>query len=91
MMADLKDYHEGPLKLLTDSVYYQNKVLIDIGPNRKIIANIMAFDSNFNLVLTNINEKWQEKCCRRNIWVKRERFLAKLFLPGNNLRIIAKL
>ena len=64
MMTDLKDYQEGSLKLLTDSLYYQNKVLINIGPNRKITANIKAFNSIFNLVLTNINEKWQESVAK---------------------------
>ena len=90
-MVDIREYKEGPLKLLTDSVMNQNKILIDVGSNRRIIANIIGFDSNFNMVLTNIKEKWSEKCSRRRIWVQKERYLAKMFLPGHNVRIIVKL
>ena len=60
------------MKLLADSVMNQNKILIDIGSNRRIIANIIVFDNNFNMVLTNITEKWSEKCSRKGIWVQKK-------------------
>ena len=90
-MADIRDYQEGPLKLLTDSVYNQNKILIDVGSRRKIIANIIGFDSNFYMILTNIKEKWSEKCSKRRIWIRKERYLARMFLPGHNVGIVVKL
>ena len=90
-MVDIREYKEGPLKLLTDSVMNQNKILIDVGSNRRIMANIIGIDSNFNMVLTNIKEKWSEKYSRRRIWVQKERYLARMFLPGHNIRIIVKL
>ena len=91
-----RDYTEGPLKMLTDSVMDQNKVLIDIGNqyhgnSRRIIANIVGYDDNFNMVLRNITEMWYEYCDRTQKWVQKERYLAKICLPGHNVRIIAKL
>ena len=82
--------------MLTDSVMDQNKVLIDIGNqyhgnSRRIIANIVGYDDNFNMVLRNITEMWYEYCDRTQKWVQKERYLAKLFLSGHNVRIIAKL
>ena len=70
---------------------YKLLVLIDIGNSRRIIANIVRYDNNFNMVLKNITEKWSEKCDRTGKWLQKERYLAKIFLPGDNIRIIAKL
>ena len=82
--------------MLTDSVMDQNKVLIDIGnqyhgSSRKLIANIVAYDKDFNMVLRNVIEIWSTKCIRTGKWVPRERFVAKMFLPGKNVRIVAKI
>ena len=90
-MEDLREYTEGPLKLLTESVMNYNKILIDIEGNRRLIANVIGFDSHFNMVLTNVKEKWSEKCGRRGILVDKERYLAKMFLPGHNVKVIVKL
>ena len=90
-MEGLREYTEGPLKLLTDNVMNYNKILIDIKGNRRVIANVIGFDSHFNIVLTNVKEKWSEKCGRKGILVEKERYLAKMFLPGHNITIIVKL
>ena len=90
-MAHIRDYQEGPLKLLTDSVYNQNKILIKVGNRRKLIANIIGFDSNFNMILINIKEKWFEKCSKSRKWMQKERYLARMFLLGHNVGIVVKL
>ena len=41
-MEDLREYTEGPLKLLTESVMNYNKILIDIEGNRRLIANVIG-------------------------------------------------
>ena len=87
----MEDFTEGPLKLLTDSVMNHTKILIDIEGrgNRRIIAKVIGFDRHFNMVLTDVVEKWTET--RRGILENRERYISKMFLPGHNVRIIVKL
>ena len=87
----MEDFTEGPLKLLTDSVMNHTKILIDIEGrgNRRLIAKVISFDRHFNMVLTNVVEKWTET--RRGILENRERYISKMFLPGHNMKIIVKL
>ena len=87
----MEDFTEGPLKLLTDSVMNHTKILIDIEGrgNRRIIAKVIGFDRHFNMVLTDVVEKWTET--RRGIVEIKERYISKMFLPGHNVRIIVKL
>ena len=87
----MEDFTEGPLKLLTDSVMNHTKILIDIEGrgNRRIIAKVIGFDHHFNMVLTDVVEKWTET--RRGIVEIKERYISKMFLPGHNVRIIVKL
>ena len=89
-MEDLSDFTEGPLKLLTDSVMNHTKILLDIEGrgNRRIIAKIIRFDRHFNMVLTDVVEKWTEK--RGRVLEHKERYLSKMFLPGHNVRVIVK-
>ena len=88
-MEDLSDFTTGPLKLLTESVMNYTQILIDIEGNRKLITHIIGFDSHFNMVLTNVKEIWSET--RRAILENKERYIAKMFLPGHNVKIIIKL
>ena len=90
-MEDLSDFTEGPLKLLTDSVMNHTKILLDIEGrgNRRIIAKIIRFDRHFNMVLTDVVEKWTEK--RGGVLENKERYISKMFLPGHNVKIIVKL
>ena len=90
-MGDLSDFNEGPLKLLTESVMNHTKILIDIEGrgNRRLIANVISFDHHFNMVLTDVVEKWTET--RRGILKNNERYISKMFLPGHNVKIIVKL
>ena len=87
----MEDFTEGPLKLLTDSVMNHTKILIDIEGrgNRRIIAKVIGFDRHFNMVLTDVVEKWTET--RRGIVEIKERYISKMFLPGHNVKIIVKL
>ena len=78
------NYTEGPLTMLTESIRDNKKVVIEIGNQyqgsiRKLIANIVAYDKDFNMVLRNIIEIWSTKCIRTGKWVPRERFVAKMF------------
>ena len=87
----MEDYIEGPLKILTDSVMNHTKILIDIEGrgSRRIIAKVIGFDRHFNMVLTDVVEKWTET--RRGIVEIKERYISKMFLPGHNVKIIVKL
>ena len=87
-MEDLREYTEGPLKLLTESDMNYTQILIDIEGNRRLVAHVICFDSHFNMVLTNVKEMWSET--RRGILENKERYIAKMFLPGHNVKIIVK-
>ena len=56
-------YLPAPKDLLTECVMNHTKILIDIGGrgNKKLIAKVISFDHHFNMVLTNVVEKWTEK------------------------------
>ena len=88
-MEDLREFTTGPLKILTESVMNYTQILIDIEGNRRLIAHVIAFDSHFNMVLTNVKEMWSET--RRGILENKERYISKMFLPGHNVKIIVKL
>ena len=90
------DFTEGPLTMLTESMRDNKKVVIEIGnqyhgSSGKLIANIVAYDKDFNMVLRNMIEVWSKKCIRTGKLVPRERFVAKMFLPCKNVRIVAKI
>ena len=67
-----------------------NKVIIDIKGigNKKLIAEIVSFDHRFNMILKDVVEEWYEKRGRETIYRKRN--IAKMFLPGNSVKIIIK-
>ena len=90
-MGNLNEYNDGPLSLLTECLMNHTKVLIDIEGrgNKKLIAKVISFDHHFNMVLTDVVEKWTET--RRGIVEIKERYISKMFLPGHNVRIIVKL
>ena len=88
-MEDLSDFTTGPLKLLTESVMNYAQILIDIEGNRRLIAHVIGFDCHFNMVLTDVKERWTET--RRGILENKERYISKMFLPGHNVKIIVKL
>ena len=62
-MDDQDNYQEGPLSLLRECQINGNKVIIDIKGigNKKIIANIVAFDNRFNMILKDVVEEWYER------------------------------
>ena len=90
-MEDLSDFTEGPFKLLTECLMAHTKIIIDIEGkgNRRLIAHVISFDHHFNMVLTDVIEKWTET--RRGIVEIKERYISKMFLPGHNVKIIVKL
>ena len=89
-MDDQDNYQEGPLSLLRECQINGNKVIIDIKGigNKKIIANIVAFDHRFNMILKDVVEEWYER--RGRVTVYRKRNIARIFLPGNSVKIIIK-
>ena len=89
-MNDLQNYQEGPLNLLRECQINGNKVIIDIKGigNKKLIAEIVSFDHRFNMILKDVVEEWNERRGRETIYRKRN--IAKMFLPGNSVKIIVK-
>ena len=89
-MNDLQDYQEGPLSMLKDCIENGNRIISDIKGegNKKLVANVVAFDRRFNMVLKDVVEEWVEKIGRVSIHKKRN--IEKIFLPGNSVTIIVK-
>ena len=66
------------------------KVIIDIKGigNKKLIAKIVTYDHRFNMILKDVVEEWYERRGRETVYRKRN--IAKMFLPGNSVKIIIK-
>ena len=76
---ELKEFMTGPKKLLTESVQNQNKVLISLRNNKKLIGRVKAFDGYLNMVLEGVKEMWTE-VGKDGKSVPRDRFIGKMFL-----------
>ena len=87
-MSNDQECQEGPLGMLRQCVENRNKVIIDIGNNKKLIANIVSYDNRFNMVLRDIIEEWIERDGRTIR--HRQRYIGQMFLPGHSIRIIIK-
>ena len=89
-MNDLQNYQEGPLSMLRESSINGTKVIIDIKGigNKKLIAKIVTYDHRFNMILKDVVEEWYERRGRETVYRKRN--IAKMFLPGNSVKIIIK-
>ena len=84
-----EEFNEGPLKLLTESVKNQNKVLISLRNNKKLIGRVKAFDRYFNMLLTDVKEMWTEVGKDGKVKNK-DVFKGKLFLRGDNIILVLR-
>ena len=87
-MSNEQECQEGPLGMLRQCVENRNKVIIDIGNNKKLIAQVVSYDNRFNMVLRDIIEEWIERDGRTIR--HRQRYIGQMFLPGHSIRIIIK-
>ena len=86
---DLEDFKNGPLKILTESVKNQNKVLVSLRNNKKLIGRVKAFDRHFNMVLVDVKEMWTEKGKDAKM-VDKDRYIKKMFLRGDNIILVLR-
>ena len=52
------DCMHGPLGRLNQEL--NKKILISLTSNKKLLANLLHFNVNFNLLLTDVKEMWSE-------------------------------
>ena len=86
---ELKEFMTGPKKLLTESVQNQNKVLISLRNNKKLIGRVKAFDGYLNMVLEGVKEMWTE-VGKDGKSVPRDRFIGKMFLRGDDIVLVLR-
>ena len=83
-----KQHKHGPLSLLYQAVEEKKKVLVALRNNRKIVADVVAYDKHFNLVLENALEIYRTTGKNK---VQKERELGKMFLRGDNVILVVLL
>lgn len=97
------EFHQGPLRILSNAVQNSDSVLISLRNNHKLVAKVKAFDRHCNMVLENVKEFWYEESnsgsekqnktkstkSKANK-VLRERFVSKMFLRGDSVVVVLK-
>ena len=83
------------MSLLLESVQSNTSVLINCRNNHKLLARVKAFDRHCNMVLENVREMWTEvpqagKGAGKAKPVQRDRFVAKMFLRGDNVIVVQR-
>merc|ERR1712178_33524 len=83
-----KNFRSGPLSVLTISVKTNSQILICCRNNRKLLANVKAFDRHMNMILENVKEMWSEFSNNGNSKstirpLNKDRFFSKMFLRGD--------
>lgn len=81
---------ETPLCLLSLAIKKNKLTVIFLRNNKKIIANLKAFDKHFNLILENIREVWNERDKKGQI-IFRERHIGKMILRGDSIILLLPL
>lgn len=79
-------FENGPFSVLTKAVKNQQRILISCRNNKKLLANVIAFDHHTNLVLENVIEMWKETVKGES--QMKERFISKLFLRGDSVIMV---
>mmetsp|Transcript_24690 Transcript_24690/g.40659 ORF Transcript_24690/g.40659 Transcript_24690/m.40659 type:complete len:115 (+) Transcript_24690:104-448(+) len=90
-----KEFAEGPMSVLTESVKANTQVLINCRNNKKLLARVKAFDRHMNMVLENVKEMWTElprtgKGKKKARAVNKDRFISKMFLRGDSVILILR-
>lgn len=62
---EAQEWANGPMSQLTKAVKEGTQILVSSRNNRKLLANVKAFDRHFNLVLENVREVWTERSVKR--------------------------
>lgn len=86
------DFDVGPLSILKRAVEKEKQVLINVRNNKKLLANVKAFDRHCNMVLYNVTEMWVDiaktASADRPHRQDRSRFISKMFLRGDSVIIV---
>lgn len=95
---EAQEWANGPMSQLTKAVKEKTQILVSSRNNRKLLANVKAFDRHFNLVLENVREVWTERSVKRGGALKKkkknktpinkDRFISKMFLRGDSVILI---
>ncbi len=90
-----KEFNEGPLSILTESVKSNTQILINCRNNRKLLARVKAFDRHCNMVLENVKEMWTEtpktgKGKKKAKPINKDRFISKMFLRGDSVILVLR-
>jgi len=78
------------MSLLSVIIEQDILAIIFLRNNKKIIANIRAFDKHFNLILDNIRELWNQNN-NKGILQFKERHIGKMILRGDSIILIMPL
>eukprot|EP01065_Artemidia_motanka_P007250 TRINITY_DN13589_c0_g2_i1.p1 TRINITY_DN13589_c0_g2~~TRINITY_DN13589_c0_g2_i1.p1 ORF type:complete len:141 (+),score=43.25 TRINITY_DN13589_c0_g2_i1:64-423(+) len=85
---------KGPMSILRTAVKTGQKILINCRHNRKLLANIKAFDRHMNMVLEGVQEMWTEipraKKGQKVRPVNKYRHIPKMFLRGDCVILVVK-
>lgn len=82
--------HETPMCLLSNIIKENKLMIVFLRNNKKIIANLKAFDKHFNLILENIREIWNDNNQNGKI-IYKERHIGKMILRGDSVILIIPL
>ena len=77
------------MKLLTESLVDQTKVLIRLRNNKRLVGRVRAFDKHWNMVLEGVKELWNG-VGQDGKSVPRDRYLCRVLLRGGNLILVLK-
>ena len=90
-----EEFLQGPSSVLVKSVQMNTQVLILLNRrnNNRLLGKIKAFDEDWNMVLENVKETWTEvpnavKGKAAATPVNKERFISKMFLPGESVMLV---
>jgi small nuclear ribonucleoprotein D2 len=88
-----KEFEQGPLNVLLQSVKNNSQILINCRNNHKLLARVKAFDRHCNMVLTDVKEMWTEvpKGSKgKGRVINKDRIISKMFLRGDSVILVLK-
>lgn len=90
-----KEFEDGPLSVLLQSVRQNTQVLINCRNNHKLLCRVKAFDRHCNMVLENVKEMWTENhkgkgSKAKQQGVNKDRYISKMFLRGDSVILVLR-
>ncbi len=79
---------KGPLSLLATAISEKRQIVVNLRSNRKLIADVIAYDKHLNLVLDNAVEVHQTTGRNKK---SKDRRIGKMFLRGDNVIVVVLL